>query len=528
MKKITNKILLLSISISIFIGLSLGITFKTLTTKKQKADIEQLTTLLNNDFDLLIKYEVETANSILKNLYQLEKKGIIDNGESKIIAEHLIRELRYGKEGYFWVDDSNGNNVVLLGKDAEGKNRINLQDEKGNYFIKDIIKNAQKGGGYTDYWFSKKGNNTASPKRGYSLYFEPYDWVIGTGNYIDDINIIASEIKAENIQTNNRITTIMMGILMLVIVLSVIISIIMGKSITNPIHKIVKNMGDVAKGNLDIKSEVKTNDEMSLLSNSLNNMVINLSEIIVGIKNGAAQIASASAQISSTSELLSQGASEQASSVEEISSTMEEIAANIEQNSDNARETENISAQAENGIRDVSNQTKQSNKASSTIAEKIQIINDIAFQTNLLALNAAVEAARAGEEGKGFAIVANEVRKLAEKSRSAADEIINLSNDSAKLSDESMLKMESTRPHVSKTTQLVQEISAASREQRDGVNQINSAIQQLNNVTQSNASSSEELAGNSEELAAQAQELDSLMSFFTSSKIDETQTPPTT
>lgn len=519
MKKITNKILLLSVSISLFIGLSLGITFNLLTKSKQKRDIVQLTSLLNDNFDRLIKYQVETAISLLENIQGLEDKGIIEEGESKIIAEHLLRGLRYGEDGYFWADDSQGNNIVLLGRDTEGKNRMDLQDELGNYFMREIIGKGVSGGGYSEYWFAKAGGSEPLPKRSYSLLYEPFDWVIGTGNYIDDIDEIASGIKSENQKTNSRSTSIVMGILVIVILLSILISVIIGKTITKPIHGIVKNLGLVAKGNLDIKSGVNTRDEISLLSESLNSMVIKLREIISGINNGANQIASASSQISSTSEQLSQGANEQAASVEEISSTMEQISANIDQNADNAKETENISVLAEDGIRDVAEKSDQSNKANSTIADKIQIINDIASQTNLLALNAAVEAARAGEHGKGFAVVAAEVKNLAERTKIAADEIIGLTNDSVKLSEESRQKMESTVPNVTKTTQLVQEISASSQEQKSSVSQINSAIQQLNNVSQVNASSSEELSSGSEELDAQAQELNTLISFFKSKEL---------
>jgi methyl-accepting chemotaxis protein len=215
---------------------------------------------------------------------------------------------------------------------------------------------------------------------------------------------------------------------------------------------------------------------------------------------------------------MSQGASEQASSVEEVSSTMEQIAANVEQNTENAQQTEKISISAQMGISEVSEGANKAVEASRVIAQKIQIINDIAFQTNILALNAAVEAARAGEHGKGFAVVAAEVRKLAERSKVAADEIVGLTQNSLELAEGAGSKMAEILPDIEKTTKLVQEIAAASLEQNNGAGQVNSAVQQLNSVTQQNAAASEELATNAEELASQAQQLKDLVSYF---KVDD-------
>jgi methyl-accepting chemotaxis protein len=197
---------------------------------------------------------------------------------------------------------------------------------------------------------------------------------------------------------------------------------------------------------------------------------------------------------------------------------MEEISSNIQQNSENAQETERISQSAQSGIREVVKSAEEAFKAQRDISEKIQIINDIAFQTNLLALNAAVEAARAGEHGKGFAVVAAEVRKLAERSKVAADEIVVLAKNGLATSEKAGEYMANTLPEVEKTTNLVQEITAASLEQNNGVGQVNNAIQQLNNVTQQNASASEEIATSSEELSSQADTLSDLISFF---KTDE-------
>ncbi|MCG8701133.1 MAG: methyl-accepting chemotaxis protein, partial [Bacteroidales bacterium] len=222
----------------------------------------------------------------------------------------------------------------------------------------------------------------------------------------------------------------------------------------------------------------------------------------------------ASTHLSSSSEQLSQGANEQASSIEEVSSTMEQISANIEQNNQNAQQTEKVSEEANIRIKEVAKKSQKAVDANKQIVEKITVINDIAFQTNLLALNAAVEAARAGEHGKGFAVVAAEVRKLAENSKKAAEEVVGLAQTGLKFTEEARETMLQTIPEIEDTSKMVQEISVASLEQKNGAGQITSAIQQLNSVTQQTASSSEELATSAEELAGQAEQLRGVISFF--------------
>jgi methyl-accepting chemotaxis protein len=249
-------------------------------------------------------------------------------------------------------------------------------------------------------------------------------------------------------------------------------------------------------------------------------LLTKLKEIIATIVIGSGNIASASQQISSGSQQLSQGASEQAASVEEVSSTMEEISANIQQNTENSQQTEKKSQMAHMGINEVAERAQKAMEANKNIADKITIINDIAFQTNILALNAAVEAARAGEHGKGFAVVAAEVRKLAERSKVAAEEIVDLTQNSLELAEGAGQKMMEILPEVEKTSQLVQEITAASIEQNNGASQVNNAVQQLNTVTQQNSAASEELATSSEEMAAQAEQLKAIVSFF---KVDDDQ-----
>ena len=277
-------------------------------------------------------------------------------------------------------------------------------------------------------------------------------------------------------------------------------------------NQIIEKAKLVANGDLTVSLEKRS--ERDDLMKSLNDMVISTSNTIIEFRKAADNIAAASQEISSGSQQMSQGATEQASAAEEVSSSMEQMVSNIEQNTDNAQQTEKIALSASDGIR-VGNQSVEiSVSAMKDIAGKIKIINDIAFQTNILALNAAVEAARAGEHGKGFAVVAAEVRKLAERSKVAADEIDELSRNGVDVSERAGKQLNSLVPEIEKTTKLVQEITAASIEQNSGASQINNAIQQLNQVTQQNAAAAEEMATNSEELSSQADQLRDIIAFF--------------
>ncbi len=303
-------------------------------------------------------------------------------------------------------------------------------------------------------------------------------------------------------------------------ILAIIMAYIISSGILKPIKQGVQMANEVSQGNLAATINVDQHDEIGDLIRSLKLMVEKLKEIVINIRTGADNIAAASQQLSAGSQQLSQGASEQASSVEEVSSSMEEMTANIQQNSENAQQTELIAKKASDEIKKGSKATEISAQSMKEIAEKISIINEIAFQTNILALNAAVEAARAGEHGKGFAVVAAEVRKLAERSKIAAQEIDEVSKSGVKISEEAGNKLSEIVPEIEKTAQLVQEITASSHEQNSGAEQVNNAIQQINQSTQQNAASSEEMATNAEELASQAAQLREMMDYF---KIDDLQ-----
>ncbi len=312
-------------------------------------------------------------------------------------------------------------------------------------------------------------------------------------------------------------TLLMILILILVVVSSVSISQLSIKYFTSSLHRGVAVMKTYASGNLDVnftEKELKSKDEFGDLIRALNEMGTKLREVISNILNGAQELAQASEQINETTQQISQGASEQAASAEELSSSIEEMTANIDQNSTNAAETNQIATNSSKNIIEVSEYSSQSLDSVKRITDKINIINDIAFQTNILALNAAVEAARAGEHGKGFAVVAAEVRKLAERSKDAANEIVELSSKTLSVTEEAEEKLQSIVPEIERTSSLVQEISLSSQEQKNGAEQINMAVQQFNQVTQQNAASAEELATSAEELASQAFQLRETVSYF--------------
>jgi methyl-accepting chemotaxis protein len=252
-------------------------------------------------------------------------------------------------------------------------------------------------------------------------------------------------------------------------------------------------------------------DEMKEYANST---VLKLSMIIGEINTATDAMSSASQQVSTTAQSLSQAASEQAAGVEETSASMEEMTASIAQNTENAKVTDSMARKSSGEASEGGEAVKATVAAMKQIAQKISIIDDIAYQTNLLALNAAIEAARAGEHGKGFAVVAAEVRKLAERSQVAAQEIGTVAINSVELAERAGKLLDEIVPSITKTSDLVQEISAASQEQASGVNQINAAMTQLSQTTQQNATSSEELAATAEEMSSQAEQLLQTVAFF--------------
>jgi methyl-accepting chemotaxis protein len=439
-----------------------------------------------NDWYLTYYEPIYKNDSLVGMLYV----GVREKDLEKI--KSLFNAKKFYRTGYVYVIDQQGE--LIIHPDMEGEN------VKNSTPYKQIISD-DDGIGMSRYKWPE--NQEGKWKQQYFRFIDLIDAYIVITYFEEEL---FSDLK--RIRSSVFITVIIvLGIVILVLTL-------LTNSIKTSLNKGVRFAQSIANGDLATSIDVHQKDEVGELAKSLNDMAARLREVVEGVTSGSSTLLSASEQLSSTAQGMSQSTNQQASTVEEVSSSMEEMASGIEQNTENAKQTEKISKQALISVQTGYDSTKQAVEAMRQIAQKTSIIGDIAFQTNLLALNAAVEAARAGEHGKGFAVVAAEVRKLAERSRVAAEEIDAVSSKSINIADNAGIQLEKIVPEIERTATLVQEIAAASSEQSSGAEQVNNAIQQLNDVTQSNAASSEELATSAEELSGQSEQLKNLISFF--------------
>jgi methyl-accepting chemotaxis protein len=446
------------------------------------------------------------------SLMESEHDSLVKAGLSSVDAyvanaqKDLLEELRkkHGQakssDVYLFIMDSSGS--ILLHPTLS----VGASDWKTLGFAKTVL-NAQRAGSLTTTINGEK-------KWLQYEYFTPWKWYVG---YVVDDGYKYATINGF-LRLLIIVSIVSLGVLVAVTFLTI-------KRMLNPLEHIVAKAEAIGSGDLRVHLDAHADDEVGKALASMKTMGEKLQGVVADVRSAAESVASGSRQMRSSSEQMSQGTTEQAASAEEASSSIEEMNTTIRQNSDNAMQTEKIALKSAADARESGSAVGEAVKAMKDIAAKISIIEEIARQTNLLALNAAIEAARAGEHGKGFAVVAAEVRKLAERSQVAAGEIGQLSGSSVQIAEQAGSMLDKLVPDIQKTAELVQEITASSREQSVGADQINGAIVQLNNVVQQNASAAEEMASTAEELSTRADQLQAAMSFFKIAERDRPSEP---
>ena len=427
-----------------------------------------------------LKLETESAITVLANVYKRQQAGEFTEEQAKKLAADLVRQMRYDDgAGYFYIDTYDGVNVVLLGRDSEGKSRINSQDSEGRYYIKEMIANGRNGGGYTDLMFAKPNESTPLPKRNYTEAFEPYQWVVGTGVWIDYIDSKVDQQQAAADEALHSQIIKMLIMLLILVILFAGAGVWISGQIVRPIQLVTRKLEVLATGDLRLDSsdenEASTakgklanitslasltggNDEVGIMSRAMQTLQKNISTMMKQIKDSAEEVAQSSQQLTENAEQsalasnqiadsivnVAGSCNEQFTSVEDadthvskLSSNMESFKATINQAGSMVNDTKN---EADAGSANMKNAVEQMRLIEQTVSESakviaelgeesnrigsiVEAISGIAEQTNLLSLNAAIEAARAGEHGRGFAVVADEVRKLAEQSQDSAKEI---------------------------------------------------------------------------------------------------------
>jgi methyl-accepting chemotaxis protein len=533
-----TKILLLVLASCCALGAPTGvIAFKELLDSDTRFAETHRQSLFSG-FDAQAKSQVQTAISMLQGLSDRQQRGELTLEEAKKQGATLLRGLKFGKDGYFWADTSDGTNVVYLGKDVEGKNRLNLKDAKGKYPIQEIIKNGrQPDGGFTDYQFPRPGGPEALPKRSYSLYFKPFDWVVGTGNYVDDLDAIVRKAAASNRQHLIQGVYLLVGVTVVILGLICLASLFLVRQLlghigTEPLE-LEEIAQQVAKGDLTVRLVPgKTG-----IYEAMRHMVEGLRQVMEQVDRSAQEVSASAVQLHANAERTADGSQEvvnQAETVavasEQMFGTSSDIARNCHLAADSSgrasasaqsgaeivRETVEGMNRIADKVRSSAGVVEKLGTRSDQIGEIVATIEDIADQTNLLALNAAIEAARAGAQGRGFAVVADEVRALAERTTKATREIgtmIKSIQQETRLAVRAMEEgveevergtagaarsgqaLEDILEQINVVTGQVSQIATAAEEQTATTRAISVNIQQISDTVQTSARGSQEISG---------------------------------
>lgn len=457
------------------------------SVRSNQQQTTQYGAMLEQNVENQLRYETELAVSVIEEVHAKQLAGEMTEEEAKKEAADRVRELRYNDgSGYFWVDTYEGINVVLLGRDTEGQSRIDAVDPNGTYYIKEMIANGrQAGGGFTDLMFAKPNETEPLPKRNYTVAYEPYEWVLGTGVWIDELDALQAEYKESS--TKALYSGIISSIVFLAIllVLLIIFALYVGGRIAKPIVDVTRELQKMAKGdftqnqeNSGLKKYSSRRDEIGHMSGAMASLHETMRRLMQQISNTTQEVASSSQmlkesadQSAEASEMVAQSlsnvsgsCSEQSGAVGNAAGETEVFSSHVDNFStaisDTRQQVKATNLKASQGKKDISDAIRQMYAIEETVSNTAVVVEelgeqvknigsiadtiaDIASQTNLLSLNASIEAARAGDAGKGFAVVAGEVRVLADQSNEAASKINELIHSIQNKSGEAVNSMQS-------------------------------------------------------------------------------------
>lgn len=548
----------LTMIVTVLVLTSLSIYFQ---VKIMRASLTNVDNSLNEQYQKLLKSEVETIVSQLDSLYTQVKNNDLEIDIAKKIGENIIRAARFSKNEYFFVDDLNGVNIVLLGSEKEGKSRLDLTDSNGVKIVQEFINIAKtQGSGFLKYYFPKNGETIPYPKLSYVQKYEPFGWIIGTGIYIDEINekIEKERDFIKSIVDKGFNITILISII--VFVVFTIIMTLFIKSLNkrlNTIHEILQKTlnFDYSEDDKYIVQISTFKDETKIIGEIIINMRKTFRDLILSIINNLNDIKSVSKHLSDISEQsfstitdisnaiesIAQGATAQATSTMNAANDTNKISnvvkdnykilselLNCSKNIENAKNESNsellnlikISNDAKNGINNVYDVINLTNISAQKIENASTMIQSISDQTNLLALNAAIEAARAGEQGKGFAVVAEEIRKLAEDSNKFTDEIklviselkkdsnysVDLISKIKEMVDYQNIALSQTNEkfndislEIDNTNIIINDLEKSGNELEAMNNDLASIVEDLSAISEENAAATEQVAASSQE-----------------------------